>query len=99
MATAGYHAATKAALAYSVLELVLPVIGFVAVIYFVGVSGGLAFAMLAAAVGYFGSVTLAARRIEARKRKIRNGLPDALDLFIVCVEVGIEPRSGHLEGR
>ena len=53
MAMAGYRS-YEAAVAYSILELVLPVIGFVAVIYFVGVSGGLAFAMLAAAVGYFG---------------------------------------------
>jgi tight adherence protein C len=87
MAMAGYRS-YEGALAYSILELVLPVIGFVAVIYFVGVSGGLAFAMLAAAVGYFGPSLWLSRRIEARKRKIRNGLPDALDLFIVCVESG-----------
>jgi hypothetical protein len=87
MGMAGYRS-YEAALAYSILELVLPVIGFVAVIYFVGVSGGLAFAMLAAAVGYFGPSLWLSRRIEARKRKIRNGLPDALDLFIVCVESG-----------
>ena len=87
MAMAGYRS-YEGALAYSILELVLPVIGFVAVIYFVGVSGGLAFAMLAAAVGYFAPSLWLSRRIEARKRKIRNGLPDALDLFIVCVESG-----------
>ena len=29
-----------------------------------------------------------ARKIERRKREIREGLPDALDLFIVCVEAG-----------
>ena len=28
------------------------------------------------------------RMIEKRKQEIRNGLPDALDLFIVCVEAG-----------
>jgi len=28
------------------------------------------------------------RQIEKRKKQIRNGLPDALDLFIVCVEAG-----------
>jgi tight adherence protein C len=87
MGMAGYRS-YEAALAYSILELVLPVIGFVAVIYFVGVSSGFAFAMLAAAVGYFGPSLWLSRRIEARKRKIRNGLPDALDLFIVCVESG-----------
>ena len=31
---------------------------------------------------------LLARKIERRKREIREGLPDALDLFIVCVEAG-----------
>jgi tight adherence protein C len=87
MAMAGYRS-YEAALAYSILELVLPAIGFITVIYFLGVSGGLAFAMLAAAVGYFAPSLWLTRRIEARKRQIRNGLPDALDLFIVCVESG-----------
>jgi len=87
LAMAGYRS-YQVALAYSMAELVLPVVGFVAVIYFVGVSGGLAFAMLAAAAGYFTPSLWLRRRIEARKRQIRNGLPDALDLFIVCVESG-----------
>lgn len=87
MSMAGYRS-YEAALVYSVLELVLPVIGFVVVLYVLSVSGGLAFAMLAAAAGYFAPSLWLSRRIEARKRQIRNGLPDALDLFIVCVESG-----------
>ena len=87
MSLAGYRS-YEAALTYSIVELVLLVVAFVSVLYFVGVSNGLAFAILAAATGYFAPSLWLARRIDARKRQIRNGLPDALDLFIVCVESG-----------
>jgi tight adherence protein C len=43
---------------------------------------------LAAAIGYLLPGMFLSRKIEARKREIREGLPDALDLFIVCVEAG-----------
>ena len=33
------------------------------------------------------------------RRQIRNGLPDALDLLIVCLEAGCEPRPGDCEGQ
>ena len=39
-------------------------------------------------MGYLLPGMLLARKIELRKREIREGLPDALDLFIVCVEAG-----------
>ena len=45
-------------------------------------------AMFAAAIGYLLPGMLLARQDRARKAEIRNGLPDALDLFIVCVEAG-----------
>ena len=44
--------------------------------------------MFAAAVGYLLPGLLLVRKIDQRKREIREGLPDALDLFIVCVEAG-----------
>jgi tight adherence protein C len=39
-------------------------------------------------VGYLLPGMFVARKIEKRKQEIRNGLPDALDLLIVCVEAG-----------
>lgn len=87
MAMAGFPS-YEAALRFSVVELVLPVVAFVVVLYALGLSGGLAFAMLAAAGGFFLPSLWLARKIDARRKQIRNGLPDALDLFIVCVESG-----------
>jgi tight adherence protein C len=42
----------------------------------------------AAAIGYLIPGLVLGRLTEKRKQEIRNGLPDALDLFIVCVEAG-----------
>ena len=42
----------------------------------------------AAAVGWLLPGLVLARLIERRKKQIQNGLPDALDLLIVCVEAG-----------
>ena len=62
--------------------------GLVATGRVLGVRSGWIFALFAAAVGYLLPGMLLARKIELRKREIREGLPDALDLFIVCVEAG-----------
>jgi tight adherence protein C len=84
---AGYKSPT-AAIVFSVLEIVLPVIGFLAVVWWQGLNRGWMLALLAAMGGYLIPGLWLSRRIEARKKQIRNGLPDALDLFIVCVESG-----------
>jgi tight adherence protein C len=44
--------------------------------------------MCAGAIGYLLPGLVLGRLTERRKREIREGLPDALDLFIVCVEAG-----------
>jgi tight adherence protein C len=46
------------------------------------------FAALAAMIGYMIPGLILARLITLQKRRIENGLPDALDLMIVCVEAG-----------
>jgi tight adherence protein C len=38
--------------------------------------------------GYFLPTLILNRLVEARQKKIREGLPDALDLLVVCVEAG-----------
>jgi len=46
-------------------------------------------AVVAGLVGYFLPVAFIARRIATRKRLIREGFPDALDMLLVCVEAGL----------
>jgi tight adherence protein C len=77
-----------AAITYSMLELAMPVfVGVPAYLYLGGVRGAL-LALLAAAMGYALPGFWLANRTAARKKRIHNGLPDALDLMIVCVEAG-----------
>jgi tight adherence protein C len=43
---------------------------------------------LVAGLAYFAPTLWLGRAVEARRREIRNGLADAIDLLIVCVESG-----------
>jgi tight adherence protein C len=52
------------------------------------VSRGLILVVLATVVGYTLPGFWIAYRTAQRKKQIQNGLPDALDLLIVCVEAG-----------
>ncbi len=60
-----------------------------AVIYFFGwATSVLVFAGLAAALGYYLPDVWLGRAIERRRKQISDGLPDAIDLLIVCIESG-----------
>jgi tight adherence protein C len=87
LATAGYHR-PEAVFVFSMANLVTPGVFAIAALAFVGMRQGWIFALLAAAMGYLLPGMLLERKTELRKRDIRNGLPDALDLLIVCVEAG-----------
>jgi tight adherence protein C len=54
-----------------------------------GMADGLIPALFGAACGYLAPGLLLDRAIAQRKRRIQNGLPDALDLLIVSVEAGL----------
>jgi len=75
---------------YSIAELVLPVALGVGIY----TSGLLApptlwLAVLAGvAAGYFAPSLWVDNRLSKRRRQIENGLPDALDLLVVCIEAG-----------
>ena len=58
-------------------------------IYFLGTSRGLLIGSLMAVMGYMLPGFWLARQTTKRKKLIANGLPDALDLLIVCVEAGM----------
>lgn len=87
LAMAGYHG-PGAVIAYSLAELASAALAFAAVFGVLGMRGAI-FAAAAAVLGYMVPGVLVHRRVAARKKQIQNGLPDALDLFIVCLEAGI----------
>jgi len=87
MAMAGYTSPT-AVVVFALLNLAAPVLLGLATLTVIGVRSGWMFALLAAAMGYLAPGMMLARKIDHRKRDIREALPDALDLLIVCVEAG-----------
>ena len=87
LATAGYTSPSAVVL-YTLANLATPVVFGLVAVTALGVSKGWLFALFAVAVGYLLPGVVLSRKIERRKREIREGLPDALDLFIVCVEAG-----------
>jgi tight adherence protein C len=78
----------RAAIIYSAVEIGLPILLGFGVIFILGPGTGWLPAILAAGVGYAIPMLYVARRTTLRKKAIRNGLPDALDLLTVCVEAG-----------
>lgn len=88
MALAGYHGLTPA-IVFAALELATPVVlGGVMLLFGPPGSKRLLLAAFCGMVGFFIPGLMLQRRIEQRKKIIQNGLPDALDLFIVCLEAG-----------
>jgi len=87
LASAGYHGDWPA-IAFSSVQVVLPVVVFLTVLAVFGVGAAVLPGAIAAALSYYLPVFWLGRRIDDRRREIRNGLPDATDLLIVCLEAG-----------
>ena len=87
LAGAGYYSFT-AAVVYSLAELVLPILLGGGLLWWLGWAEGWLFAGLAAILGYLFPGLWLQRKTTLRRKAIQNGLPDALDLFIVCMEAG-----------
>jgi tight adherence protein C len=84
---AGIHS-FGAAVFYTFAELALPILfAAPALLWMVGIRAWIV-AGIAGAIGYMIPGLVLARLIHNQKRRIENGLPDALDLMIVCVEAG-----------
>jgi tight adherence protein C len=87
MALAGYYSVSTAA-AFSVAEIVLPLLfGGLGYVFHPGMNLWVATA-LGGIGGYMAPGFLLQWRIRKRKKEIQNGLADALDLFVLCLEAG-----------
>jgi tight adherence protein C len=87
MARAGYHTTTPL-IVYSISRLVLPVVLGLIPLVFAPVSQAWVICAILALLGFQLPGFVLARKIQARQKVIQNGLPDALDLLIVCLEAG-----------
>jgi tight adherence protein C len=84
---AGYPQ-NSAVVYYSVAELALPVVCVLVIIIAFGLRAGFVPAALVAALAYMAPSFYIGHKTTLRKKAIRNGLPDALDLLTVCTEAG-----------
>src|SRR5262249_5338322 len=84
---AGYHSFT-AAVVFSIAEVATPVLLGLPLLLFAPAPTGLLYAVVAAIVGFLLPGFLLGRLIENRRLANSNGLPDVLDLLIVCLEAG-----------
>lgn len=87
LAMAGYTSPT-AVVVYGVATLLAPLLFGLTAVLFLGTGLGLLGAAFAAVIGWMLPGIVLGHLITKRKLQIQNGLPDALDLLIVCVEAG-----------
>jgi tight adherence protein C len=89
MIRAGYRS-SEALLAMRGVKVILP-IAALAGVYFSGLYRINAFfiPVVAFALGYLLPDMWLTWRVSARQRQLRRGLPDALDLLVICVEAGL----------
>ena len=85
--TAGGYRSLTAATLYAAAEIIMPVAFGGTCLLVLGFSKWHV-ALLGAAVGYVVPSLWLGRQTTLRQKQIRNGLPDALDLMIVCIEAG-----------
>jgi tight adherence protein C len=74
---------------FTLCQLLLPTLLALTCVYFLGATQGFFIGALLALMGYMLPDFWLGRQAEKRKKLIANGLPDALDLLIVCVEAGM----------
>lgn len=86
MSAAGYRS-LNTAIVFSAAKLLVAAVSVLAVFWAMG-SRGLLLMVLAAMAGFMLPEFWLSRQTRLRQKVIRNGLPDALDLFIVCIEAG-----------
>jgi len=85
---AGFRDADRAAAIYTFVEYVMPFVAGGAALYYMTGQNAFIAAAVGAAAMFFGPGLIVERRLATRRREIENGLPDALDLLVVCIEAG-----------
>ena len=100
LAQAG-HRQLRDAILYRVSALLLPLACGGAALLIVGLYGSGVWVAVgfAVVVGFFLPGLVLDYKVAQRKKEIRNGLPDALDLIIVCVEAGSSLDQGIAKAR
>jgi len=86
LTTAGYRT-MNAAIWFSVAKLASPILAILAALSIFGLRQWVAM-ILAGMIGLMMPDLWLSRQTKRRQKVIRNGLPDALDLIIVCLEAG-----------
>ena len=71
-------------------QMLLPVV-FVAAVFLSGAyrTNPIVFLLMAAIAGYLLPELWLGWRVRARQHRLRKGLPDALDLLVICIEAGL----------
>ena len=89
MARAGYRN-PEAIMAIRGLKLLMPV-AMVGLVFLTGIYRANPFfiTLLALIVGYLIPETWLLWRVSSRQKELRRGLPDGLDLLVICVEAGL----------
>lgn len=85
---AGFRNPARAATIYTLIEYVMPFAAAGAALLLLEPTTSYIAAALGAAAMFFGPGLIVERRLATRRREIENGLPDALDLLVVCIEAG-----------
>jgi tight adherence protein C len=89
LAMAG-HRGPRPVVIYSLAEIITPLI-FIALAlaaFGLGSRSGWIAAAFGAVIGFLFPSLVLERQIAQRRKEIRNGLPDVLDLLVVCLEAG-----------
>jgi tight adherence protein C len=87
LAAAG-HYELSAAVYYSAAKIVVPIVGGGLPLLVMGVADGWMPAVFGAVIGFLLPDFVLTRMTRAHAKAIENGLPDVLDLLIVCIEAG-----------
>jgi len=84
---AGYRSPQHATI-YNGLRVLCAGLGFISVFLFTGFDSPMLLAGITA-LGFFLPRFMLKKKLAARQRRIRLGLPDGLDLTVICVEAGL----------